>query len=260
MELVFAVFMVGAGGALAAFVVTAMAIARRESAADQAPAPQQDSVAASLLYNILITGGSGPEEALRQVRRGAGLAAPVTRGIDVGNWAESYARLTSSQQRSALLDTAARLVAARSGPIPLRQYAALLDLSFGLGFHTDALARLRQIYGFEYVDDAKAARPRSADRAGGGAPLYQRGASRAALLLVLGLREGATRQQISAAYRRLAATHHPDRFHGAPEEAQQQAAARFIELTRAYEELLAGSADGVVDLSDRPGYDSRSGE
>jgi DnaJ-domain-containing protein 1 len=238
-ELLTFVFMLGAGGALAVFVLAAMAIARRENEPAQALPRQRDSVAASLLYQILISGGLASDEALRQVRRGAGLAAPVTRGIDVANWADTYARAASPQQRMALLESAVRLVAVSKTPIPLRQYAALLDLSFGLGFHTDALARLRETYGFEYVDHAKDARPRSADRGGGGAPLFARPhRANAELLAILGLSAEATRQDISAAYRRLVAQHHPDRFHGAPAEEQDAAATRFIELTRAYEELL----------------------
>ncbi len=239
MELVAIAFMLVGGGALAAFVLGAMAIARRENEPSDTVPPQRDSVAASLLVQILIAGGTAADEALRQVRRGAGLAAPITRGVDVTNWAETYARAATREQRASLLETAVQLIAARKGPIPLRQYAALLDLSFGLGFHTDALARLRETYGFEYVDHAKDARPRSADRGGGGAPLFERAQRpRPELLGILGLSGDVTRQEISAAYRRLVAQHHPDRFHVSSEEERNAAAARFIELTRAYEELL----------------------
>jgi hypothetical protein len=238
-ELVAIAFMLVGGGALAAFVLGAMAIARRENEPSDTVPPQRDSVAASLLVQILIAGGTAADEALRQVRRGAGLAAPITRGVDVTNWAETYARAATREQRASLLETAVQLIAARKGPIPLRQYAALLDLSFGLGFHTDALARLRETYGFEYVDHAKDARPRSADRGGGGAPLFERAQRpRPELLGILGLSGDVTRQEISAAYRRLVAQHHPDRFHVSSEEERNAAAARFIELTRAYEELL----------------------
>jgi hypothetical protein len=239
MEILAIVFMLGAGGAIAAFVLGAMAIARRENE-PRGPQPQQrDAVAASILFQILSAGGTAADEALRQVRRVAGLAAPVTRGIDVTNWAETYGRAATPQQRSALLEIAVKLVAARTGPIPLRQYAALLDLSFGLGFHTDALARLRETYGFEYVDHAKDARPRSADRGGGGAPLFARPQrAHPELLGILGLSGEVTRQEVGAAYRKLVAQHHPDRYHGAPLEEQNAASARFIELTRAYEELL----------------------
>lgn len=241
MELIFTVFMLGAGGALAMFVLTAMKIARAEEehAGGKAAPPQRDSVAASLLYAVVSAGGGSEDEALRQLRRGAGLAAPVTRGIDVANWAESYARAATAKQRQDLLETAVQLVAGREGPVPLRQYAALLDLSFGLGFHTDALAKLRQTYGFEYIDHAKDARPRSADRGGGGAPLFVRERrSRSELLAVLGMSGDPSRQEIGAAYRRLVTQHHPDKFHGAAADVQSEAAARFIAITRAYEELL----------------------
>jgi len=244
LELIAFLLMLVAGGAAAIFVATAMAISRKESE-PQENTPRRDSVAASLLFQVLAAGGMSDDEALRQIRRGAGLAAPVTRGIDVTNWAESYARASNEQQRLSLLEMAVQLVAARSGPVPLRQYAALLDLSFGLGFHTDALARLRQTYGFEYVDHAKDARPRSADRGGGGAPLFEREKprDRSVLLGVLGIAGDPTRQELVAAYRKLATQHHPDRFHGAAAGARDQAAARFIEITRAYEELLLSYRD-----------------
>jgi DnaJ-domain-containing protein 1 len=239
MELIAIAVMVVLGGGLAAFVVGAMAISRGERERSEGPqVPRRDAIAASLLFHVLAAGGSPAEDALRQIRRGTGLAAPVTRGIDVGNWAETYARHATPGERRELLEQAVQLVAARN-PVPLRQYAALLDLSFGLGFQTDALARLRELYGFEYVDHAKDARPRSADRAGGGAPLYARtGKPREEMLKTFGLSPSATRQELSAAYRRLVAQHHPDRFHGAASEAQSEAAARFIEITKAYEELL----------------------
>ncbi len=229
-------FIVIAGGALAVFVIAAMAIATREHEKSEITmaAPQRDTVAASLLYHVVAAGGGGEEEALRQVRRGSGIAAPITRGIDMANWADSYARMSSPQQRRELLEVAVQLVAAHS-PVPVRQYAALLDLSFGLGFQTDALAKLRELYGFDYVDHAKAGRPRGADRE----PLFERKPqAKADLLRVLGLEATPTREELSAAYKRLVTQHHPDRYHGATAEAQSAASARFIEITRAYEELL----------------------
>lgn len=234
------IFMVVAGGGLAAFVLVAITIARREEQHARggdavAAAPQRDSIAASLLYHVVSAGGAASDDALRQIRRGTRIAAPVTPGIDVTNWAETFARHSTPQQRSELLELAVQLVAARN-PVSVRQYAALLDLSFGLGFQTDALARLRELYGFEYVDHAKESRPRGADRP----PLYVREARpREDLLRVLGITSATTtRQEVSAAYRRLVSQHHPDRFHGASSEAQNEAAARFIEITRAYEELV----------------------
>jgi DnaJ-domain-containing protein 1 len=247
-EIVAILFMLGAGGALALFVMAAYAIQRREAegpgSREAMPSQERERIAASLLFHVVRSGGGADEDALRTVRRGSGIAAPVTRGIDVANWAESFARLTDTQQRLSLLETAVQLVATRDRPIPLRQYAALLDLSFGLGFQTDALARLRELYGFDYVDHAKDGRPRSADRSGGGAPLFVREPRDAtALLAVLGLSGEATRRDITAAYRRLVAQHHPDRFHGRSVEEQSGAAQRFIEITRAYEELLAMHRD-----------------
>jgi DnaJ-domain-containing protein 1 len=223
--------MLGAGGALALFVVTAMKLDRASRGEDDPRPPQRDSVAASLLFHVVQAGGLGDDEALRQIRRGTGIAAPVTRGIDIGNWAESYARHATPEQRRSLLETAVQLVAAREKPVPLRQYAALLDLSFGLGFQTDALARLRQSYGFEYVDHANDARP------------GEKKAAKSELVSLLGVSASPTRQELSAAYRKLVVQHHPDRFHGATAEVQNSAAARFIEITRAYEELLLTCRD-----------------
>ncbi|MCU1347916.1 MAG: Fibronectin, type, partial [Acidobacteria bacterium] len=138
-----------------------------------------------------------------------------------------------------LLETAVQLIAGRGAPVPLRQYSALLDLNFALGFQTDALARLREQYGFEYVDHARNGRPREADRAGGGAPLFVRDRrDERELLVVLEVAGTPTRQGIISAYRKLAARHHPDRYHDAPDGIRAEAAAKFIEITRAYEALL----------------------
>jgi hypothetical protein len=243
MELLAIAFMLVGGVGLAIFVMVAYAINQRaeqhEARTEALPATERERIASSLLFAVVKAAGGSDEDAVRVVRRGAGIVAPVTRGIDVSNWAESYANLCTPQERSSLLETAVQLIASHDKPIPLRQYATLLDLSFGLGFQTDALARLREIYGFEYVDHAKDARPRSADRGGGATPLYVRTERDAtALLHILGLPAEASRRDVIAAYRRLVAQHHPDKFHGSPVEEQSGAAQRFIEITRAYEELL----------------------
>ncbi len=241
MELVAVFVMIVIGAAVAIFTLAAFAIARGEAGPQRARAAvDRDHVAASILFQILIAGGTTPEDALRQIRRAAGLAARVTPGVDVTSWAESYASAASALAREQLLETAVQFAAASHTPIPLRQYATLLDLSFGLGFHSDALARLRDRYGFEYVDHAKDARPREADRAGGATSLFVRDEShRGEWLRVLEIDGTATRQMIITAYRRLAAQHHPDRFHGQTDDIQRAEAARFIEITRAYEKLLA---------------------
>lgn len=233
--------MIIAGGATAIFVLMAFAIAKGEKRVNERGSKNNRAeIAASILYQIMIAGGAAPDDALRLVRRSAGLAARVTQGIDLTSWGTSYAQGSSSADREELLEIAVQLAMTRKGPIPLRQYAALLDLSFGLGFHTDALARLREKYGFDYVDHAKDARPREADRGGGAIPLFVRDESRTVeWLRVLEIEGTPTRQVIITAFRRLAQQHHPDRFHDAPDELQRSEAARFIELTRAYEQLLA---------------------
>ncbi|GAC1433377.1 MAG: hypothetical protein NVSMB68_05880 [Thermoanaerobaculia bacterium] len=241
MELIAVLVMIVIGGAGAIFFLIAVAIAKGDARRHEGQvAADRDHVAASILFQILLSGGTAPDEALRQIRRGAGLGAAVTRGVDVTSWAESYARSSSAAAREELLELAVQFAVARQGPIPLRQYATLLDLSFGLGFHSDALARLRERYGFEYVDHAKDARPREADRGGGATPMFIRDEThQGEWLRVLEIEKSPTRQTIISAYRRLAAQHHPDRFHSGSDEVQRAEAARFIEITRAYEKLLA---------------------
>ena len=216
--------MIVIGGLAAVFILIAMAIAKGESAKPRAAT--RDQLAASLLYHVLIAGGVTARDAMRTVR------GSVVAGIDITSWASAYAQTSSEGACERLLETAVQLAIARRDPIPLRQYAALLDLSFGLGFHSDALARLRERYGFEYVDHAKDGRPREADRV----PLFQ--SDRTEWLRVLELEGTPDRPAIIAAYRRLAALHHPDKFHAQSEEIQRAEAARFIEITRAYEKLL----------------------
>jgi len=240
-ELIAVIFMIAAGCGFAIAVMVAIGIATRRKEESEAPAQDRNGVAASILFQILVAGGMSSDAALREIRRHAGLVAQVTSGIDVANWSEAFARAAPRSEREHLLETAVRLIAMRGTPVPLRQYAALLDLSFGLGFQTDALAKLREQYGFEYVDHAKEGRPREADRAGGRLTLFgrdERGAEE--LLRVLGIETmPASRQVIIAAYRRLVAQHHPDRYYDQPPEAQAGAAARFIEITKAYESLLS---------------------
>lgn len=233
--------MIVAGGAVAIFFLLALAIAKGEARPrDGRAAADRDQIAASILFHVLLAGGATSADALRQLRREAGLGARVTTAVDVTSWAESYARVASGSDRERLLETAVQLAAARQGPVPLRQYASLLDLSFGLGFHIDALARLRERYHFDYVDHAKDARPREADRSGGATPLFVRDDTDVGeWLRVLEIEGAPTRQMIISSYRRLAVQHHPDRFHEAPDELQSREAARFIEITRAYERLLA---------------------
>ena len=239
MELIAVTFMLVAGGALAVLVMIAAAVAGRGDEAHRLPSiPERDALAASLLFNVVRAGGISQAEALREVREVGGLAAPVSAGIDIAGWAERYATLVPAAQRGQLLETAVRLAAAPARPLPLMQYVALLDLCFGLGFHADALARLRERYHFDYVDPAKAGRPREADRAGR-ASFFDRRAGEAEWLAVLGIEGPATRGAIIAAYRQAAVRTHPDRFHESDPAAREAAAARFVELSQAYAALLA---------------------
>lgn len=242
METIAVIFMILAGGAIAIFVAIAVAIGRRESggdARDRIQVPDRDRVAASILFRIMTAGGTAPDEALREIRLRAGIIAPPTPGIDIMSWGERFALNATPEQRARLLDIAVQLVSKPGRAIPLIQYVALLDLSFALGFQTDALARLREQYGFDYIDHAKAGRPREADRAGRTTFFARDSREPRELLIVLGIEGTPSRQEIIAAYRRLAAQHHPDRFHDAPETTRTEAASRFIEIARAYEALLA---------------------
>jgi hypothetical protein len=238
-EIVIVIAMVAIGGIIALAVGTSVAASQRESKGRPVAPPDRNQIAGSLLFNLLLAGGTPPGQALKAIRA-FGLIAPVTSAIDIRNWAEHFAQLAPAEHRASLLEAAVQLVADRATPVPLPQYNALLDLSFGLGFQTDALAKLREKYGFEYVDHAKDARPREADRAGGSTPLFtrERGDERE-LLRVLEIDGPATREVIIAAYRRLAAQHHPDRVFAQSADVQSAAAARFIEITSAYQALLA---------------------
>ncbi|MFN2441726.1 MAG: DnaJ family molecular chaperone [Thermoanaerobaculia bacterium] len=165
--------------------------------------------------------------------------------IDISNWAQAYARVASLEERRALLERAAGIAVGASAIIPLAQYDALLELAFGLGFHPDALARLRARYRFDYIDHAERGRPRRADRAEG-ATLFrsEEPGERERLRKTLGLDDEPSPREIVAAWRRLAAENHPDRFHGRTGEERERAAARFIEVTEACERLLMLSGEG----------------
>jgi hypothetical protein len=231
--------MIAAGVAIAATFLVSVGVVQQAREKHQ-PAATRESIASSLLFNILLAGGDRPDEALRDIRRVAGLGAAAASSVDIVSWGERFAHGSTLKQREWLLETAVRLATARHKTLPLLQYSALLDLAFSLGFHTDALAKLREQFPFDYIDHAKHGRPREADRGAGSLALFVRSeTNEAELLRVLGIEGNATRQVIISTYRRLAAQHHPDRVFGAAAEVQSASAARFMEITRAYEALLA---------------------
>ena len=96
-------------------------------------------------------------------------------------------------------------------------------------------------------------RPREADR--GAATLFRRVTAREKVLLmkVLELEGELERGRLISAYRRLAGASHPDRFHDSGAEAREAAARKFIELTEAYEKLLALLASGESGVDHLPG-------
>ena len=93
----------------------------------------RSGIAASILFNLLLAGGDRHDEALRDLRRGAGLGAPVAAGIDMNNWATRFAQLATTEQREWLLETAVRLVSSRGVPLPMgRAVARAVKRALGL--------------------------------------------------------------------------------------------------------------------------------
>jgi hypothetical protein len=223
---------------VAAVLLAAAAIVLFERSSDRQVAsdrPSRDVIESALLEAVAAAAGAGSVDRAR---------SETPDRIDIGSWAEAYARRATADERKALLERAAGIAVGTTPMIPLAQYDALLELAFGLGFHPDALARLRARYRFEYVDHARAGRPRTADRAGASTLFRsEEPGERERLLRILRLGcSEPTRGEIVAAWRRLAAENHPDRFHGREGE-RNRAATRFIEVTDACERLLILSGD-----------------
>lgn len=202
-----------------------------------------ERIEAEVLLEVALRGDLGRARALQVVGTITDAECGNRGRIDVSSWLEQYVKLVAPERKERLLESAV-VVAMESGHlVALPQYDALVEVAFGLGFHSDALARLRQKHGFDYVDWAKHGRPREADRGGGATSLFD-GSSRQSgeqNLEALGLARGASRQDVIAAYRRLALECHPDRFHDASEASRVAAAERFRTITRAYEELISSS-------------------
>ena len=60
---------------------------------------------------------------MRRLRREAGIAASVTRGVDVASWAEAFARSASDTQRSAFANIRRDFMAAHHVPVNFRVLA-----------------------------------------------------------------------------------------------------------------------------------------
>jgi hypothetical protein len=239
LELIAVILMLCAGGMIAVIIGAAAAVAR---SADSQVAPargaaERNQIAASLLFHVVAAGGGSRDAALRLIRQKAAAASSVVSPIDVTTWGSRFAELSTREERERLLATAVSLACEGGRTLPLMQYVSLLDLSFALGFRTDALARLRERFGFDYIDHARMGRTADAERTR--VSFERAGMGKGELLRTLGIEGEPTRQELIAAYHRLATLHHPDRFHAAGQMEQDAAALRFIEISQAYESLLA---------------------
>ena len=249
MEIVLVALMIAAGLAVAIVVAVAIAIHAASTREPASIRPGREGIEASILFHIASASGAARDRSLAIVRETRGSTVPVVERIDLTSWAEAYLARYGPDRSAGLLEQAVRVAVATNAELPLRQYDALVELTFALGFHSDALARIRSTHPFTHVDHARSGRPRHADRGSGSLPLFVRTAvDRTELLAKLGLRGEVPRSVLISTYRALAAQHHPDRFHEADREARDAASARFIEITEAYGKLLA--EHGKVD-SDR---------
>src|SRR5688572_7319441 len=108
MDFLIAVLMILFGVGLAgviALVAVLMSNAESNRAAAAAPGrPDRDTIAASLVYQIGALGAAGHDRIVAFLREEGRLVAPITRDIHVGNWAEAYSKLSTREERTALLD------------------------------------------------------------------------------------------------------------------------------------------------------------
>jgi hypothetical protein len=159
--------------------------------------------------------------------------APAERvAIHLASWADRYAAASSRDERMRLLEMAMDAALARTGRISLSDYRSLIELCFALGFHADALARLGATRHVSFDREAFAdERPREVADS-----MFVRSEAKIGEHLErLGLtRENLSRPALSSAYRRLATSMHPDRFHSATSAEQDEAASQFIRLHDSY--------------------------
>jgi hypothetical protein len=224
---------------LAATAASAVIIAIRHRSVPERTermTPQLNDLEASIAQCILAAGGDRGGELPERVRELS--TGEIEREIDLVSWGDRYSRLAPLDRRQMFLERIVSHLAGRGARIPLRQYMALLDLTFALGFRTDVLARLSSQYGFRPADFAGSRKP---ERPGFPRPAKEN--ERRESLDVLGLAGEPTRTAILAAYRKAAAATHPDRFHRHGEEAEQNALERFLMVVDAAEFLLGATRD-----------------
>lgn len=169
---------------------------------------------------------------------------PPRNAIDLTSWAGAYGNVASPEARKELLAKCVEGSLLSGRVICSKQFHQIQDLAFSFGFHADEIHRLRDRYGFDYVDYAKERRPREADRSGGATSMFRRQCEdQSEDLALLGFEAMPSRSALVSAYRRLVLENHPDRLHvdGAPGE--EEAARRFIAITSAYERLLSRLAE-----------------
>jgi hypothetical protein len=225
---------------LAATAASVVIIAIRHRSAPERPervTPQISDLEASIAHCILAAGGDRSKALQEKVREIS--SGEIEREIDLVSWGDRYSRLAPVDRQQGFLERIVSHLASGGVRIPRAQYMALLDFTFALGLRTDVLSRLSAQYGFRTADYADARQP--AERLAFPRPVREN--ERRESLDVLGLAGEPTRAAILAAYRKAAATTHPDRFHRHGEEAEQKALKRFLMVVRAAEFLLGATKD-----------------
>lgn len=225
--------MFGAATITVVLVLVLISVAR---SGNRTTVPSLQTLAAGIVFEVA-RGGSADDADLRRWMRTRSLLPAQARGIDLASWAEAYAVRSSEDDRARLLTLAVEAAMLGGPDLTRRQFHALQDLVFSLGYHADTIQHLRARHRFDYIDYAKERRPRNADRAGA-TNFYDREENVKSDLLLLGFRSMPDRHELISCYRRLVRENHPDVAHATGERSEADASARFIEITAAYERLL----------------------
>lgn len=227
--------LLAAAGVVAFIIIATIRSQRYESERR----PSASTLFSSIVFEVARS-GTASEEVVRNWMQGERLVPP-REAIDLSSWASAFERASPPEARSRLLAKCVEGALLSGRVIGSKQFHQIQDLAFSFGFHADEIHRLRDRYGFDYVDYAKERRPREADRAGGATSFFNRarGDDDSADLVLLGFSAMPSRSALVSAYRRLVLENHPDRLHvsGSPEE--EAAARKFIAITAAYERLLS---------------------